>query len=151
MITLVGLTQAKKGFTFFHEGTTEGCDSCDLYNVCIVNLEVGKIYTVVRVRDKTFPCKIHEDGVRIVEIAEAHIEANIEVKFAFLNGTITFQPQTCQQFTCLNYNKCVPQGLQVQDKCKIIAIQGEIMCPLNRQLVQTRLQQVEDWTSQKSQ
>ncbi|UCH38122.1 MAG: UPF0179 family protein [Candidatus Bathyarchaeota archaeon] len=151
VITLVGITQAKKGFTFLHEGTTEGCDNCTLYDVCITNLNAGKIYKVIQIRDKIFPCKIHEDGVRIVEVAEAHIEVNIEKKIAFLNGTITFQPQTCEQFTCSNYSKCVPQGLHAQEKCKILAIQSEIMCPLNRQLVQVRLQQVEDWTLQKSQ
>jgi uncharacterized protein (UPF0179 family) len=147
----VGLKQAKKGFTFLHEGTTEGCENCHLYKVCIANLAVGKIYTVVKTRDKIFPCKIHENGVRIVEIMEANIEASIETKFAFLNGTITYQPQTCKQRTCPNYSLCVPQGLRVKDKCKIIAIQGKIMCPLNRQLVQTLLLQVEDGATEKSQ
>lgn len=144
IITLVGSRQAKKGFSFLNDKPPKECESCALFKICIAKLEVGRIYAVTEVREKVFPCKVHEEGVRVVEVIEPSIEANIESRLAFPWGTITFQPQTCKEALCPKYAKCLPQGLKIGDKCRIAEVREQVACPLNRHLVLAFLQRVTD-------
>ncbi len=144
IITLVGLKQAKKGFTFLNGESLKECEGCTLFKTCSAKLEEGRIYEVTKVRNKVFPCKIHEEGVRVVEVTEKDVEANIENKLAFPYGIITFQPQTCGETLCPSHALCVPQGLKGGDKCKIIEVRKKAACSLNRQLVSVVLQRVVD-------
>ena len=99
------------------------------------NLEPGRIYRVDVIRDKVFPCKVHEEGVRVVEVVEPDLEAAIESRLAFLGGTVPYQPQECVDVSCINYGKCVPQGLRKGDKCRISDVIEQVKCPLGRSLV----------------
>ena len=100
------------------------------------------MYTVTAVKDKAFPCDVHEEDVRVVEVIEANIEANIEVRTAFLYGIITFQPRECKNLACKHYTICVPLGLKKGDKAKIIEVKEQVVCPVNYRLVSTVLQKV---------
>lgn len=144
VITVVGLRQAKRGFSFLNEGTLKECENCELFKVCRANLEIGRVYVVTEVREKVFPCKVHEESVRVVEVVEPNIETNIENRLAFPCGIITFQLPTCNETGCSNYGKCVPQGLKTGDKCRILEVkeQSSVACPLNRRLVSAILQRV---------
>ena len=146
IITLVGSSQAKRGFSFSYEGPLEECVKCALLKVCGEKLEAGRVYAVTKVRNNVFPCEVHEKGVRVVEVVEPDIETNIGRRFAFPRSIITFQPQECTGTSCLNYEKCVPQGLRAGDKCKILEImdQTAVLCPLNRPLVSATLQRILD-------
>lgn len=145
VITLVGLRQAKIGFSFLKEGPLKECEDCTLFKVCGEKLEAGRIYVVTEVRDKVFPCGVHEEGVQVVEVAEKKIEANIERRIAFPYAIITFQPQVCKETLCLNYERCVPQGLKTGDKCRIAEVkeQAAVACPLGSRLVSATLQRVD--------
>lgn len=144
VITLVGLKQAKKGFLFLNEGPLKECESCDLFKICIAKLEGRRVYMVTEVRDKIFPCKIHEEGVQVVEAIEPNIEANIEKRLAFPLGIITFRSQECKEALCPCYAKCVPQGLKIGDKCRIVEVREKVACPLNRNLILAVLQRATD-------
>ena len=144
IITLVGLKQARKSFTFLNGEPLKECEDCELFKICLSKLETGRIYEVTEVRDKVFPCKVHEEGVRVVEATEKDIETNIENKFAFPCGIITFQPQTCDEMLCQNYSKCMPQGLKSGDKCKVVEVREKVVCPLSRQLVSAVLRRAVD-------
>jgi len=144
IITLVGLRQAKKGFSFLNEGALKECENCALFKVCIAKLEVGRVYVVTGVRDKVFPCKVHEEGVQVVEVVESDIETNIEDRLAFPCGIITFQPQACGETSCPEYVKCVPHGLKIGDKCRVVEVRKRAACPLARRLVSAVLQRVVD-------
>ena len=76
-ITLVGVKQAKKNFIFLQEGELDECKDCECFNICIGNLEPGRIYKVETIRDKIFSCKVHEEGVRIVKVIEPDLEVAI--------------------------------------------------------------------------
>ena len=140
LITLVGLRQAKKNFTFIHEGQLSECKDCELFNVCIASLEPGRVYRVHAVRDKVFPCKIHEEGVRVVEVVKPDFDAAVERRLAFPSGVISYQPQDCGKASCINYGVCVPQGLKKGDKCKILEVGRKIKCPAARSLLLAKLQ-----------
>lgn len=144
IITLVGLSQAKIGFSFLNENSLQVCVKCALFRVCAEKLQVGRVYVVIKVRDKMFPCKVHDRGVRVVEVVEADNEANIDRRLAFPSGIITFQPQECDRTSCPNLTKCIPQGLRAGDKCKIVELieQTAVLCPQNRHLVSATLQRI---------
>jgi uncharacterized protein len=140
-ITLVGLKQAKKNFTFIHECQLSECVGCERFNVCMEKLEPGRIYKVQIVRDKVFPCKIHEEGVRVVEVVKPDIEATVERRIAFPGGTISYELQECAKSSCANYALCVPQGLKKGDKCKILEVSKKaVKCPAGRSLLLATLQ-----------
>ncbi len=132
-ITMVGLKQARKGFTFVMAEPTANCKDCELIGTCM-NLEAGRVYTVVKIRNKVFPCQIHEEGVRVVQVEEPPIEAAIEHRAAFPMSVITARPRICGT-QCNNLSLCAPPGLNCEDKCQILEILGPIDCPLNRRLV----------------
>ena len=134
-ITIVGFKQAKKGFTFLHSTALEECKTCELLKTCMESLEPGRIYSVAKVRNKVFPCKIHEEGVRVVEVEESSLEAALEPRVSFKLATITFRPQGCRNLRCLNSRVCAPPGLVDGDKCKILEVKEKIVCPLSRSLV----------------
>jgi len=77
IITMVGVKQARKGFEFLHESPSEKCEKCKYYRVCIGNLEAGRVYRIVGLREKTFPCPLHEGGVRVVEVVESGRKRNL--------------------------------------------------------------------------
>ena len=143
-ITLVGQKQAKKGFSFINGEPLKECEKCALFKVCVANLEVNRIYSVITVRDKIFPCKIHEEGVQVVEVIKLNVEANIENRLAFPCGIITFQCQKCEEHSCSRHGKCFPTGLKNGDRCTVIEVKGHVECPLNRRLVSVILQPVSE-------
>ncbi len=106
----------------------------------MTNLEPGRIYKVMKKRNKFFPCRIHEDGVQVVEVSELDLDVNIETRLVFPSGIITFKPQECQDVSCRSYTKCVPLGIVNGDKCKILSVNDPVKCPLNRSLVLVKLQ-----------
>ncbi|UCH02098.1 MAG: UPF0179 family protein [Candidatus Bathyarchaeota archaeon] len=141
-ITLIGLKQAKKCFTFVYEGAAEECKDCNLFTVCISNIESGRIYKITNTRNKIFHCIIHEEGVKVVEVVELDIEGVIESKLAFLGGIISYFPQECKRLSCINYGSCLPQGVRKGEKYKILEIKGKIKCPLDQSFVLAKLQRV---------
>jgi uncharacterized protein (UPF0179 family) len=134
-ITLVGVKQAREGFKFIHQGASELCEGCQYRRVCIDNLVIGRLYSVVKTRTQVFPCRLHDEGVQVVEVVEAETEASIDQKYAFEGATIEFCPQDCELVNCMNYERCVPYGLKKGDRCQIIKLVGAVTCPVSRQLV----------------
>jgi len=143
-VTLVGIKQAKKGFKFIHLGPSEQCNNCPLYKTCMGNLEKGRVYEVVEVRNIKHSCSLHEEGVMVVEVQEAEIEAIIDKKVAFEGAIITFHPQKCSEGSCKFLKSCFPPGLKDGDKCKIKEIKEKnVECKLGKKLVVVRLKRME--------
>jgi len=135
IITLVGSRQAKVGFVFLHEGAAKTCEDCRYRRVCIDNLTPGQIYKIVKLRDKSLPCPLHDENVRVVEVQQAEIEAAIESRLAFPDGIITFKPQNCDRDNCPNRHLCLPSLLGGAVRCKVVEVKQPIDCPLSRSLV----------------
>jgi uncharacterized protein len=134
-ISIVGLKQAKKGFTFLHSVAPDECRSCELLKTCMESLEPGRAYTVTKVRNKTFPCKVHEEGVRVVEVEEPNLQIAIEPRISFPLATITVSSEACRNLYCPNSRLCLPVGVLNGDKCKILEVKERLECPLKRPLV----------------
>ncbi|MHA1208277.1 MAG: UPF0179 family protein [Candidatus Freyarchaeota archaeon] len=126
ILTLVGVKQAKKGEKFVYVGHTEVCEECEFYQVCIGNLEPKRIYEITEVRNIEHPCKIHEDGVCVVEVKYSNIQASLEVKQAIPGATITYSPIECDYSNCPYADICNPTGLFKGDKCVIESVSERI-------------------------
>jgi len=142
VITLVGVRQARKGFVFIHQGPGSGCEGCEYHQVCIRNLEVGRAYEVVRLRKKVFPCKLHEAGVRVVEVVESDILVALPPKLAMEGAVITFWARECYVEACEYYELCIPQGLLSADHCAVLKIGEKIACSRGLPLVKTVLRRL---------
>jgi len=141
-ITLVGVKQARKGLEFLHEKPSEKCETCEYYRVCIGNLEVGRIYRIVGLREKVFSCPLHEGGVRVVEVVESEISAAVPQKIALEGAVIVFQQRMCENFACKNRSLCFPAGIYEGDRCKIVGLGEKIDCEIGDSLRIAKLKRI---------
>ncbi len=139
IVTLVGVKQAKEGFVFLHAGPIKDCEKCERYKVCMENLRSGRVYRVVGVREKSFPCRIHEEGARVVDVMESDIDVAMDRRQAFIDAIMTFHPQECGDASCPDRGICQPIGLLEGDRCKVLEVGGQITCSLGRPLVRGKL------------
>jgi hypothetical protein len=131
-ITLIGTRLAKVGEEFIFNGLTEECIGCKLKNSCM-NLEVGRRYRVVSVKEIKHDCKIHDGGVMTVEVIEPPIVTAIESRRT-LGSKINLKMQDCDSIDCDFYDICHPIGLRDGDKCTISKSLNNIICPEGREL-----------------
>ena len=122
IVTLVGVPFAKVDQEFIFLGGTRKCEDCRLRSTCL-NLEEGRRYKVESVREGIkHECPLHEDGVCVVEVVEAEIEAALEARKAVEGSKIVFEMPSCDEWTCDFYDLCHPAGLASGDKCTILSI-----------------------------
>ncbi|MBS7613508.1 UPF0179 family protein [Candidatus Bathyarchaeota archaeon] len=127
IITLCGIAQAKVGFTFLAGKPSEQCVDCRLYKVCIGKLEHLRLYRVVEVRGKTFQCRIHKDGVKLVVVEESPVEAAVEDKLIVEGVVLTFSPIACK-IECSSRSLCIPEGLRQNDRCQVVKVGEKLNC-----------------------
>jgi len=142
LITLVGIRQAKQGFTFIHKGSSPHCVPCEYRKVCIENLKPNRVYRVVGLREKVLPCDVHDSGARVVEVIESDIRTTLSTKLAIEGAITTFEPQDCDIQICENYRLCVPRGLLKGDKCVILKTERRIECQKRLSLIKATLHQL---------
>ena len=141
IVTLCGVKQAKPGFTFIAYKPTERCLKCRLYKVCVGKLEPSRLYRVVEVKDRIFPCPLHEDGVRLVVVEESPVEAAMEDRLLVEGATIVFKPIECR-VRCPNRGLCTPEGLKKGDKCLILKLGDRVECIVGLRLRRALLKRV---------
>ncbi len=124
MITLIGKKLAKPGQEFIHYGTgkSKECFGCKLRKVCD-NLEVGRRYVVKSSMNKPHEkCKIHEEGVMLVEVELADIKAFIPTRQAVEGAVITYMKPSCPRLICEYSDLCFPEGIMDGDRCEIVKV-----------------------------
>jgi hypothetical protein len=142
VITFVGAKQAKRGFKFLVAIPPTQCEKCEYHHVCIENLEVGRIYEVTCLRENVFPCPLHDEGVRVVEVVEADISAAIPSRMAVEGASIIFRLHECGENLCKKVDLCRPVGLMEGDKCVILAVEEKVECEEGLSLVKVKLRRV---------
>lgn len=124
MITLIGKKLAKPGQEFIHYGVGDckECMGCKLRKVCD-NLKVGRRYTVKSSMNKPHEkCKIHEEGVMLVEVEPAEIDVLIPSSQAKEKDVITFLSPDCSRYFCEDRDLCHPEGIEDGDRCRILKV-----------------------------
>jgi uncharacterized protein (UPF0179 family) len=136
LVTVVGESQSKKGFEFVFGGPIADCRECKVKNICF-HLEQGRWYKVTKVRDVHHECRIHEGGVRVVEVERVPTRAAIPKSQAVEGAMITFEEADCNKTGCPNRRLCLPIGAE-GTRFKITSVGNlEIECAkgLNLKLV----------------
>ncbi len=142
MITLIGKKLAKPGQEFIHYGvgSSRECMGCKLRKVCD-NLEVGRRYVVRSSMNKPHEeCRIHDEGVMLVEVEPAEIQALLPSQLVSEGATITFIRPDCMRLLCENSVWCFPEGLGDGDRCQIVKVISDgSVCPLGAKMTMVAL------------
>jgi len=125
-ITLVGEKLAKPGVEFIYYGPADPCKNCRLARVCVGNLEPGRRYKVVRVRNIEHSCPLHEGKVRVVEVIEPAIEVAMEPRLAIVGSKIKLSFVECSDPEKQALTR--PEGLFEGDIVKILEISDDFEC-----------------------
>ncbi len=143
LITLISSKQAKEGFTFLHKGSAPKCQECKYFHVCVKNLELGRVYKVVGLREKRMQCELTDTDMMVVEVVESEIETAILSKQAIEGAVILFQTRECGMENCEDFELCSPKGLLNGDRCEIVKINGNLECPREFPLARVVLRRVQ--------
>jgi uncharacterized protein len=135
IITLIGERQAKEGRKFVYRGPQTECRECKLKAVCF-NLDTGGLYRIKVKRDVHHECKIHEDGVRVVEVERMPRRVSVSKKAAVEGSTVTVEEIRCRTLGCEKYRLCHPIGLDKGMKGKITKVCEDLVCPEGMKLVE---------------
>ncbi|MGB9729670.1 MAG: UPF0179 family protein [Thermoprotei archaeon] len=140
-MTLVGSRMARIGEKFIFTGPVDECHNCKLFLSCTGNpqLEVGRIYEILKVRSMKHECLISEDGVIAVEVTEAPITLMIQSKYAIEGLTITFQPASVES---QQPDLFKPEGLKPGDKIKIVKVWREKQSYNNETFIKVTVERV---------
>jgi len=130
VITLVGEKLAKPGVEFIYYGPADPCKTCRLARVCVGNLEPGRRYKVVRVRNIEHSCPLHEGKVRVVEVVEPAIEVAVEPRIAIVGSKIKLSFVDCNDPEKQSLVR--PEGLFEGDSVKILEILGDFECDVKK-------------------
>lgn len=128
LVTVVGESQCKKGFEFVFSGPLAECRDCKVKNVCF-HLEQNRRYRVTEVRDVHHECKMHEGGVRVVEVEKLPTRAALPVRIAVEGSMITFEENACDMRSCEHFRLCRPLDAADGMRLRIKAVEGDIDCP----------------------
>jgi len=139
VITLIGEHLAKEGEEFVYRGPLTECRDCKLKAVCF-NLDAGGMYRIKNVRAVRHECRIHEEGVRVVEVQKVPQRCALLQKYAMEGSTITFEDVKCKTLGCEHYQVCHPKGLEKNMKFRVARIDEEIKCPEGMRLVEVSLE-----------
>ncbi len=125
LITLVGKKLAKVGNEFIYVGITQKCRNCKLKTVCS-NLQEGRTYKIIKVRNKFHDCAIHDGGVVVVEVEKQPATANIKKEEAEATA-VEYHAIKCDNISCNEYDFC--NTLLKEKEYKILEIIGDVDCP----------------------
>jgi len=133
LVTVVGEQQCKVGFEFVFGGPLAECRECKVKNVCF-HLEPGRRYKVTDIRDVHHECKMHDGGVRVVEVERLPTKGAIAKTTAVEGAMITFEPNACKSIGCVNFRLCRPHGASEGMRFKIVQVDEELECPKGKSM-----------------
>ncbi len=137
VVTLIGSKLAKEGVEFIYLGITKKCRSCKLKTVCS-NLEPGRRYRVVKVRDKKHGCSLHGEVVA-VEVKKLPITVNIKREQAEATA-VSFSPIPCDFVWCREYEHCNP-GIK-EKEYRIVKVLEDVHCPKGYELKKVMIEEM---------
>jgi uncharacterized protein (UPF0179 family) len=133
LVTVVGERQCKKGFEFVFGGPLSECRDCKVRNVCF-HLEPNRRYRVTEIRDVHHECKVHDEGVRVVEVEKLPTRAALNTRAAVEGSMVTFEETDCPHIGCPNYRLCKPPGASEGMRFRITTVESDLDCLKGRSL-----------------
>ena len=132
LVTLIGEQLAVEGQEFTYLGSNSECRNCQLKTVCF-NLKQGRNYRIIKLRDKSHDCNIHEGKVMVVEVEELPLTVVIAKKLPE-GATTTVEKKDCKNIGCESFDFCSNTVLQNGKTCTIIKVYDKIKCPRHLEL-----------------
>lgn len=139
-VTLVGERLARVGAAFLNEKPCEVASACPVAKAC-QNLPWDRNFRVAKVRAVRHDvCKVHEEGVRVVEVEEVPLVASLEASKT--RGTLAhWSPPVCHIRGCPNWDRCFPHGLKPGGQYELARVEGRLQCPMGYSLVGVELRE----------
>ncbi len=137
-VTLIGEKLAKEGSVFVFMGPLPECRDCRLKTVCF-NLEEGRHYTIKSVRNVRHECKVHEGGVRVVEVERVPTRAAVQTRHALEGTTLVWEDRGCDNFGCQNFRLCHARGMRPGERYRVVKVSGFVECLDGQQLKEVLL------------
>jgi uncharacterized protein (UPF0179 family) len=134
LVTVVGKLQCKEGFEFAFKGPVAECKECKVRNVCF-HLDENRRYRVVQMRNVEHECRIHEEGVRVVEVERVPTRVALPSRVALEGSMLSLEPRECMNVSCPNYRLCRPLDGVKGMRFKITSVEPkELECPIGERL-----------------
>ena len=137
-VTLIGERLGREGREFVFFGPANECKECKLKSVCL-NLDEGRRYRVRSVRDNRHDCRVHEGGVRAVEIEKVPVAIAMRTRDVIEGALISFVEIDCGNPGCASYRLCHPYGLRNGTKWKVAESGERVKCPEGYELREVRV------------
>jgi uncharacterized protein (UPF0179 family) len=121
LVTLALEQNAQVGKEFVHDEIPGACKECPLYQICMKNLEKGRVYLIKEVNDNTrheCPKKLFPGEMVVVKVKEKPLLVTFPSSKTFEGMRLTYQvkaaPRSCAGTTraATRRRKPSPRGLQ---------------------------------------
>lgn len=129
-ISLIGVDLANEGMEFTFTGPLVGCSECRIKNVCF-NLDPGRTYKVLKVREKENPCFVfNKDKVSTVEIEEVPEVMHMQYGKKLQEGSsVTLKSANCDHISCPHIEKCNIVHMREGTRAVINKVEEKLECP----------------------
>ncbi len=133
LVTVVGEQQCRIGFEFVFGGPLAECRDCKVKNVCF-HLDPNRRYKVTDIREVHHECRMHEGGVRVVEVERLPTKGALPKMTAVEGAMITFEVNGCKSIGCPHFRLCRPRGAAEGMRFRIVQVDEELECPKGKNM-----------------
>ena len=133
-ITLIATAEAREGYEFVYQGGAPVCRTCPYRHACLT-LDVGRQYTVAKVRAVTHPCALQESKAHVVEVKAVPRSLVIDSRSAVAGSSVEVGRYPCRRVDCPNWWVCAGPNLPAKQRFRITRVDPEpAECRIGRTL-----------------
>ena len=133
-ITLIARQQARPGFEFVYQGAAAVCRTCPYRHACLT-LDVGRRYSITKVRPVTHPCALQETQANVVEVAPIPRALVVEPRSAIVGSTVEVGRYACNRLDCPTWSICAGPSLPPKQRFRVETVHPEaVECRIGRTL-----------------
>ncbi len=133
-ITLLSSRQARPGFEFTYLGPAPVCRTCPYRHACLT-LDVGRRYSVTKVRSVEHPCALQETSANVVEVKVIPRPLLVESPSAIVGSSVEVGRYSCSRLDCPNWDACAGPGLPSRQRFRVESVEPEAaQCLIGRSL-----------------
>ena len=133
-ITLIATAEAREGYEFVYQGGAPVCRTCPYRHACLT-LDVGRQYTVAKVRAVTHPCALQESKAHVVEVKPVPRSLVVDSRSAVAGSSVEVGRYPCRRVDCPNWWVCAGPNLPAKQRFRITRVDPEpAECRIGRTL-----------------
>ena len=133
-ITLLAAQQARPGYSFVYLGGAPVCRACPYRHACLT-LDVGRRYSVTKVRPIQHPCALQETTANVVEVQPVARSVVVDARAAIGGSSIEVGRYDCARLDCPNWSICAGPSLPPRQRFHIETVHPEpAECRIGRTL-----------------